>query len=71
MVHMSNPSAGHLRLTGTFVLLCLLAVAIASTVRAQSLEVIDLHYRTAQDVIPVLQPLLGSGEALTGIPAFS
>jgi type II secretory pathway component GspD/PulD (secretin) len=33
---------------------------------AQSLEVIDLKYRTAAEVIPVLQPLLESGGALTG-----
>lgn len=33
---------------------------------AQSLQVIELHHRTAQDVIPVLQPLMKSGDALTG-----
>lgn len=33
---------------------------------AQSFEVIDLKYRSAAEVIPVLQPLLESGGALTG-----
>src|SRR6187431_168502 len=39
---------------------------IACPVLAQSLEVIDLKYRTAAEVIPVLQPLLEQGGALTG-----
>ena len=39
---------------------------IACPVLAQSLEVIDLQYRTAAEVIPVLQPLLEQGGALTG-----
>lgn len=33
---------------------------------AQSLEVIDLKYRSAAEVIPVLQPLLENGGALSG-----
>jgi type II secretory pathway component GspD/PulD (secretin) len=33
---------------------------------AQSLEVIQLKYRTADEVIPILQPMLESGGALTG-----
>jgi type II secretory pathway component GspD/PulD (secretin) len=41
---------------------CLLAAGLA----AQSLQVIDLKYRTAAEVIPVLQPLLEPGGALTG-----
>lgn len=39
---------------------------MVSAVLAQSLEIIDLKYRTAQEVIPVLQPLLESGGALSG-----
>lgn len=39
---------------------------IAAAVMAQSLQVIDLRYRTAQEVIPVLQPLLEPGGALSG-----
>jgi type II secretory pathway component GspD/PulD (secretin) len=33
---------------------------------AQTLQVIELRHRTAQEVIPVLQPLLEPGGALTG-----
>jgi type II secretory pathway component GspD/PulD (secretin) len=32
----------------------------------ESLQVIDLQYRTAQEIIPVLQPLLEPGAALSG-----
>jgi type II secretory pathway component GspD/PulD (secretin) len=41
---------------------CLMAV----TAFAQSLEVIDLKHRTAQELIPVLQPLVAQGGALSG-----
>lgn len=37
-----------------------------ATVWAQSLEVVDLKHRRADEVIPVLQPLLEPGGALTG-----
>ena len=50
------------RFSGVLISICL----IASPVLAQSLEVIDLRYRTAPKVIPVLQPLLDQGGALTG-----
>jgi hypothetical protein len=66
MVHMGKQTAGHPKPEAFIFLVCLLAAIFASTVRAQSLQVIDLHYRTAQDVIPVLQPLLAPGDALTG-----
>jgi type II secretory pathway component GspD/PulD (secretin) len=47
-----------------FVLLLLL---VAPTVLAQgALEVIQLRHRTAEQVIPVLQPLLESGGAMSG-----
>jgi hypothetical protein len=39
---------------------------IAAPALTQSLEVIDLRHRTAQEVIPVLQPLLEPGGALSG-----
>lgn len=42
--------------------LCLLAAVSW----AQSLSVIDLKYRRAEELIPVLQPLLEQGGALTG-----
>jgi type II secretory pathway component GspD/PulD (secretin) len=50
------------RLAGGLISICL----IACPVLAQSLEVIDLKYRTAAEVIPVLQPLVEQGGALTG-----
>lgn len=39
---------------------------MASVVLAQSLEVIDLKYRTASELIPILQPLVREGGALSG-----
>ncbi|HKE96723.1 MAG TPA: secretin N-terminal domain-containing protein, partial [Povalibacter sp.] len=47
-------------------MLLLGACLIASLVMAQSLEIIDLKYRRADEVIPVLQPLVESGGALSG-----
>jgi len=35
-------------------------------VRAQSIEVIDLRYRTAEDLLPLLRPFVEPGGALTG-----
>lgn len=59
---MSLPSGILQRLTGALISLYL----ITCPVLAQSLEVIDLKYRTATEVIPVLQPLVEQGGALTG-----
>ena len=59
---MSLPSGILLRLAGALISVCL----IACPVLAQSLEVIDLKYRTAAEVIPVLQPLVEQGGALSG-----
>lgn len=39
---------------------------MAALACAQSLHVIDLKHRTAQEVIPILQPLLEPGGALSG-----
>ena len=48
--------------------LALLPLLLACTVAvAQEMQVIDLQYRRADDVIPVLQPLLESGDAITGM----
>jgi hypothetical protein len=41
---------------------CLSMIAV----QAQSLTVIELRHRTAQEVIPVVEPLLRSGDAVTG-----
>jgi type II secretory pathway component GspD/PulD (secretin) len=50
------------RLAGVLLSLCL----SWGTALGQSLTVIDLNHRTAAEVIPVLQPLLEPGGALTG-----
>jgi len=42
------------------------ACLLAAVTWAQSLTIIDLKYRRAEDLIPVLQPLLEQGGALTG-----
>jgi type II secretory pathway component GspD/PulD (secretin) len=43
------------------------SLALMATVAlAQALEVIDLKYRTAQELIPVIEPLLARGGALSG-----
>jgi type II secretory pathway component GspD/PulD (secretin) len=45
----------------------LMATSMTSeTAFAQSLEVIELKHRTAQELIPALQPLLAQGGALSG-----
>lgn len=44
----------------------LFAVGAPSGLRAQQLEVIDLQYRLANDLIPILQPLLDADGVLTG-----
>lgn len=46
----------------TWVLLCIATSAVAQTV----LEVIPLRYRTAQEVIPVIQPMLGREGSISG-----
>jgi type II secretory pathway component GspD/PulD (secretin) len=46
--------------------LALTALGWQVEAHAQSLEVIQLRYRTADEVIPVLQPMLESGAVLTG-----
>src|SRR5690606_2215695 len=42
------------------------ACLLAATAWAQSLTVIDLKHRRAEELIPVLQPLLEEGGALSG-----
>jgi type II secretory pathway component GspD/PulD (secretin) len=59
---MSLPRRILQRLAGVLISVCLIACPVV----AQSLEVIDLKYRTAAEVIPVLQPLVAEGGALTG-----
>jgi type II secretory pathway component GspD/PulD (secretin) len=44
----------------------LAAPLLSALASAQALQVIELRHRTAQELIPVLQPLLEPGGALTG-----
>ncbi|MGB7739273.1 MAG: secretin N-terminal domain-containing protein [Steroidobacteraceae bacterium] len=43
-----------------------LVLAVAPVVQAESLETIPLHYRTAEDLLPILQPLVPRGSVITG-----
>jgi len=47
-------------------LLVLLLSLVAWVVHAQQLEILTLHYRNAEQVVPQLQPLVAPGGALTG-----
>ncbi|HEY9530001.1 MAG TPA: secretin N-terminal domain-containing protein, partial [Burkholderiales bacterium] len=49
--------------TGLAAILTCFAVAAAAQ---QALEIIPLRYRTAEQVLPVLRPLLETGATLTG-----
>jgi type II secretory pathway component GspD/PulD (secretin) len=44
----------------------LLGAGSASIARAQDMQIIDLDFRMAQDLIPILEPLLEPGGVLTG-----
>jgi hypothetical protein len=44
----------------------LLALLAAPVIHAESLEMIPLHYRMAEDLLPVLQPLVPAGAAISG-----
>ncbi len=47
---------------------CLMALVLsAGAALAQDMQIIDLQYRRADDLIPVLQPLLEPGDAITGL----
>jgi len=43
------------------------AILIATSLGAQELQVIDLKFRRADEIIPIVQPLLEAGGALTGM----
>lgn len=45
----------------------MLALLTCSTVAAQEMQVIDLHYRRADELMPIVRPLLEPGDALTGM----
>ena len=44
----------------------ILSLAAAQADQRVSIEVIELQHRTAEEMIPLLEPLLGSGEVVTG-----
>jgi type II secretory pathway component GspD/PulD (secretin) len=54
------------RLLAAIAVLLPLGAAILAPVRAQDLQVIELDFRMAQDLIPILEPLLEPGGVLTG-----
>lgn len=45
----------------------LAALLLAPALRAQSLETIQLRFRAAEDILPILQPLVPPGAALSGM----
>ncbi|MFQ5643516.1 MAG: secretin N-terminal domain-containing protein [Thiogranum sp.] len=46
--------------------LLLLLSLLATVVQADSIETIQLHNRPAEDIIPVLKPMLGANDSITG-----
>jgi type II secretory pathway component GspD/PulD (secretin) len=54
------------RIVALFAACVVLAVGLPIVSRAQQLEVIDLDYRLATDLLPILQPLLDADGVLTG-----
>jgi hypothetical protein len=57
-----------MKMNGTLLLSCaLVAVLLAGgPARADSLETISLHHRMAEDLIPILQPMLPQGAVVSG-----
>lgn len=62
----SLPGRAFRRFAWALISFCLIGSSICGTAVGQSLEMIDLKYRTAAEVIPALQPLLEPGGALSG-----
>ena len=60
-------AVGHVcRCTCRAVALVLLALGLPMRVNAEALEAITLQHRLAEELLPILQPLLPAGAALTG-----
>jgi hypothetical protein len=67
MIRLSGKAApAHLDLVWRIGFGLWLALFAMSAARADSLDAIPLQYRLAEDLLPVLQPLLPAGAALTG-----
>jgi len=43
-----------------------LALLLATAVQASSMTIIQLHNRPAEEIIPIVRPMLGAGEVITG-----
>ena len=43
-----------------------LALLLATAVQAGSITIIQLHNRPAEEIIPIVKPMLGAGEVITG-----
>jgi type II secretory pathway component GspD/PulD (secretin) len=56
----------HPALRTAIVALLLFGAGLAATAQAQELQTIELDYRLAQDLIPILEPLVEPGGVLTG-----
>lgn len=63
---MSAPDRGALRRAPAVIACVLFGWTLTTTAGADSLETIPLRYRTAEDLLPLLQPLLPPGAAVTG-----
>lgn len=55
------------RAAGRWLAIAGAAILIATSLGAQELQVIDLKFRRADEIIPIVQPLLEAGGALTGM----
>lgn len=57
---------GPLRGRGARIVILLLFALLPSLLRADAIEIIKLQNRPAQEIIPLIQPLLGPGDAISG-----
>lgn len=62
----NNDKSGAGKVLAAVLVAWVLAFAAALPAGAQTLEVLQLRYRSAEDIIPVLKPLLEPGGSLTG-----
>ncbi len=54
------------KLIRTFILLCLLGYGLSAFAQ-ERIEVITLNYRSAEQILPLIQPMLGKDGAVTGL----
>ena len=65
MNHAGRGGSGLRCAVAALALLCF-GIATGGRVHAQELEIIDLHYRLADELLPILRPLVEPGGVLTG-----